>query len=230
MKGRSLGPPFFISRADNRTCYADAMPATPNAPLTIRLETPHYILRNIEIADVTPRWGAWLADPKKAHMINSPARALDVESLRKYVADHDRISGHLLGIFAKPSGQMVGFWSVYVDWERSEFLVSVLIGERGAVSRNARAESQIVLLDHFYDTLGLETFRCSALARNAFMTRYLIDNGAVREHTSYRASTTEQAFVEVGHYRAPREAWHRLRAKLKGAPEAHPQAEAVMKP
>src|SRR6267378_4216155 len=118
------------------------MPNPPSTPQSIRLETPHFVLRHIEFADVTPRWGAWLADPAKARMINAPVRALDVEALHKYVHDHDRIAGHVLGIFTKTAGEMVGFWAVYVDWERSEFLLSVLIGERGRQSRDARDETQ----------------------------------------------------------------------------------------
>ena len=51
------------------------MSTIPDAPQNIRLETRHFVLRDIEQDEVQPRWGAWLADPVKARMINVPPRS-----------------------------------------------------------------------------------------------------------------------------------------------------------
>src|SRR6185369_1903062 len=70
--------------------------AAPTAPITIRVETEHYLVRSLDVADATERAGAWLADPAKAIMINAVPRAMSLAELKEYIASHDRIRGHLL--------------------------------------------------------------------------------------------------------------------------------------
>jgi RimJ/RimL family protein N-acetyltransferase len=186
------------------------------APSDIRLETAHFILRTLTADDPLERAAAWLADPAKAAMINAPARAMPVEAFRKYLASHDRVRGHLLGIFAKEGGALVGFWAVYIDWDEAEFLVNVLVGERGRVSHRAREETQMALLEHFFDVAGLKRLRCTVLARNRYVGfKLLRDCGATLEHTSWKPSATSEAFVEIHHYRADAATWHRLRERLR---------------
>lgn len=185
------------------------------APSDVRLETAHFILRTMTPADPLGEAGAWLADPAKARMINAPPRAMSAADFGKYLASHDRVRGHLLGIFTKDEKRLVGFWSVYVDWDESEFLVNVLVGPRGRISHLAREESQAAMLDHFFDTLGLKTLRCMVLARNQYVGEKLLrDCGATLEHKSWKPSTTSEEYLEIHHYRADTAVWHRLRERL----------------
>jgi RimJ/RimL family protein N-acetyltransferase len=189
---------------------------TGRSAAKVRLETPNYIVRTIERGDPGDRMRLWLTDPRKARMINMPPVALSAEDLDKYVASFDGRSSHLLGVFETLSRVLVGFWSVYVDWPRKEFLVNVLIGERGRQSATARIESQIALLNYFFDDLALDSLRCSVLADNTYVGRRLLrDCGAIHEHTSYKPSANGPGFVELHHYRGDRDAWHRLRSKLE---------------
>jgi hypothetical protein len=186
------------------------------APSEIRLETAHFVLRTMTVDDPLDRAGAWLGDPAKARMINAPARAMPADAFAKYLASHDRVRGHLLGIFAKEGGTLVGFWAIYIDWEQGEFLVNVLVGERGRVSRGAREETQMALLAYFFDVVGLKIFRCMVLARNHYVeVKLLQESGATLEHTSWKPSTTAEEFVEIHHYRADTAAWHRLRERVR---------------
>ena len=196
----------------------------PREPQDIRLETPHFALRALTADDASERIGAWLADRRKAAMINAPARAMTPPALRSYIASHDRRVGHLLGIFAKDGGALVGFWAVYIDWERGEFQLNVLVGERGRSAQGAQAETQYALLDHFFDRVGLAHMRCTVLKRNRFMEAYLRENGATLEHTSWRADVDGSGEVlELRDYRADAGVWHRLRARLQ-ARGAYPAA------
>jgi RimJ/RimL family protein N-acetyltransferase len=185
-------------------------------PRDIRLETPHFVLRPLTEGDANERVAAWLADPRKAAMINAPVKAMTVDGLRRFIASHDRRVGHLLGIFAKDGGTLVGFWAAYIDWAHREFQLNVLVGERGRVSAGAQVETQHALLDHFFDEVGLTHLRVSVLARNRFMDRYLRENGAVLEHTSWRSDVDGSGEVlELHDYRADQTVWHALRARLK---------------
>jgi len=193
------------------------MSVKPTVPQTITLASARFALRDLEPSDVSQRMCAWLADPVKARMINSSPGAVTVDHLRAYIASHDRITGHVLGIFDKATGALLGFWAVYIDWDLGEFQLSVLIGERSPKAVNARAETQRELLKYMFDTLGLETLRCSVLTRNeAIGDRIFGVAGVSPEHTSYNPSATDEAFVEIRHYRISKDQWRHLRARVAG--------------
>lgn len=187
---------------------------SPTAPIEVDLETERFFLQSMRPEEITERMCAWLADPRKAHMINAPARTMIIADFERYLASHDRKRGHLLGIRSKLTGELIGFWAVYVDWPNGEFLVNVLLGERGAYTLGAREETQMALLTHFFDVLHLQIFRCNALARNRHIGKVLIESGATLEHSSYRASAAGGPMLELQHYRADKAAWHRLRDRV----------------
>jgi RimJ/RimL family protein N-acetyltransferase len=190
------------------------MTQRPAAPQDFRIETRRFILRDLERADVTERACAWLADPVKARMINAVPRAMTPDQFGDYIADHDRISGHLLGVFDKRSGDLVGLWAVHIDWEYSEFRLSVLIGERIPGAVNIRSETQRELLRHLFEVCGLTTLRCSVLARNdAIGAKVFAAAGVEPEHVSYNVGAQKEGFIEVRHYRVSRDIWRDLAAR-----------------
>jgi len=181
-------------------------PQTP-APIVIRVETEHYLVRTLDVDDASERAGQWLADPEKAKMINAPARALSLAEMRAYIASHDRISGHILGIFDKANGNHIGFWAIYIDWPLQEFLVNVLVGERGTAAPGARRETQRKLMAYFFEDLGLETVRFSVLTRNEPVGSKLERAGLAPEHMSFTPSVEREALEEVQHYRITKDVW-----------------------
>jgi RimJ/RimL family protein N-acetyltransferase len=185
----------------------------PDAPRKIYLETLHFVLRTVEPDDVTLRWAAWLADPMKTRMLNARPMTLGVEDIRTYLASFDHIKAHILGIFERSSVSMIGFWEIYVDWTHREFLINVLIGERGRAALNAREETQQVLHAYFFDELGLEAMRCSVLSTNELVKRVLLEKGAVQEHVSRKAAANGGPPAEILHFRFTRDAWASARAQ-----------------
>jgi Acetyltransferase (GNAT) domain len=183
------------------------------APRKIHFETPHYVLRSVEPEDVTERWAAWLADPANTRMLNAKPMSLQVSDIRAYLTNFDQLSSHVLGIFERTSGAMVGFWEVYVDWKYREFLINLLIGERGRAALRAREETQRVLHAYFFGDLGLDAMRCSVLSTNELVKRVLTGKGAVHEHTSHKPSATDAGTVDILHYRLSRAAWATARAR-----------------
>jgi Acetyltransferase (GNAT) domain len=181
----------------------------PETPRKIHLETPHFLLRTVETGDVTLRWAAWLADPAKTRTLNAKPVTLSVDDIRNYLANFDHIKAHILGIFERESGTMIGFWEVYVDWRRREFLINVLIGERGRASLDAREETQWALHEYFFDTLGLEAMRCSVVSTNSLIVRVLTDYGVVHEHTSTKAPAGGGSPVQIMHFRLTKTQWPR---------------------
>jgi RimJ/RimL family protein N-acetyltransferase len=184
----------------------------PEAPRKIRLETPNFILRTVEPSDVTLRWAAWLADPAKTRTLNAKPMTLSVEDIRAYLANFDHVKSHILGIFERGTGAMIGFWEVYVDWTHREFLINVIIGERGRASLDAREETQWALHEYFFDALGLEAMRCSVVSTNSLIVRVLLDHGVVHEHTSTKAAVGGGAPVQIMHFRLTKSQWPRAKA------------------
>jgi len=197
-----------VSRA---AALAEPAVEPAHLPRTIALDTEHYLLRTLEIGDITERACGWFADPTKARMINAPARALTHAEFSDYIASHDRMSGHVLGIFEKPSLRFVGLWSAYIDWEYREFQLNVMVGERLANVSGAYYETDRVLQDYMFETLDLETLRCSCLARNTRMVERMAIAGLKPEHIDHVPSNSREAFEEIHHYRVPKNLWRLIR-------------------
>ncbi|MBI1214040.1 MAG: GNAT family N-acetyltransferase [Alphaproteobacteria bacterium] len=185
-------------------------------PAKIRLETPHYLLRTIALADASDAWAQWLTHPDTARMLNAQARAASVEDIRTYIRSFDGHNRHLLGIFQKDGGALVGIRDLRIDWQRREFLVNVLVGEVAARGKGAREETREVLYRHFFEALGLQTARCTVLAHNAPILRVMDKGGWELTDTNYKAAAGGGAPLEIRSYRLSRETWAR-KAREKAA-------------
>lgn len=180
-----------------------------NVPSKIHLETPHYLLRTIVSDDASEAWAQWLNHPDTARMLNARASVASVKEIRDYIATFDGHNKHLLGIFQKDGGKLVGIRALIIDWPKREFLVNVLVGEVAARGQGAREETREVLYRHFFETLGLNTARCTVLAHNAPILRVMDKGGWELIDTIYRAAVGGGAPLEVRTYRLTRETWAR---------------------
>jgi len=195
-----------------------AIPASTVAhtALSISFETEHCRVRELEPSDASEVICGWMSDPDVARGLNAPVRAISMDELRRYIAQHDRVTGHLLGVYRKQDGALIGLWSVYVDWEHSEFLMNVLMrgridGELGAMRETARELYKIMFRD-----LGLGTMRYNILASNQGMhdrARVLLSatKGSAHEpeHVSATRAASGQGAETIQHYRMTREDWLR---------------------
>lgn len=190
---------------------------SPLAPRTIRLETPDYIVRSVELSDVGPGWGDWLTDPQAALNLNARPVRLAEQALRDYVESFNRTTQHLLGVFEKTSGRLVGIRAVYLDPKRGEFLVNVLIGETDARGRGARTQSREVVYRYFFEDMDLHTARANVVATNETVLAGMAKRGWIHEHTDSKARADGQGIVGLHHFRLARDTWRRLdRERLAG--------------
>ena len=186
-------------------------------PRTIRLETPDYIVRSVEPSDVGPGWGDWLTDPQAALNLNARPARIQEQALRDYVEGFNRTTAHLLGIFERASGRLVGIRAVYVDPRRGEFLVNVLIGESDARGRGARTQSRDVVYRYFFEDMDLHAARANVLATNETVLAGMAKRGWIHEHTSRNAKADGQGVVDLHHFRLARDTWRSLdRERLAG--------------
>lgn len=180
-----------------------------SAPSKILLETPHYLLRTIVPDDASEAWAQWLNHPDTARMLNARASVAPVKEIRDYIATFDGHNKHLLGIFQKDGGKLVGIRALIIDWPTREFLVNVLVGEVAARGQGAREETREVLYQYFFETLGLNAARCTVLAHNAPILRVMDKGGWELIDTTYRGAVGGGAPLEVRSYRLTRDTWAR---------------------
>ncbi len=181
------------------------------APRKISLEGEHYLLRSLTPDDASEKFCAWFADAKTAEMINAPPRVMALDELKDYIADHDGVSGLIVGIFSKARAALVGFWAIYIDWEHKEFQFNLMVGDRHPGEPGARHFTEPLLYEYLFGEMGLKTMRCSVLAKNRAIEERFAKVGIVPEHTTYKASASGGAFVEIRHYSVSEEKWRQLR-------------------
>ncbi len=179
------------------------------APHAIALETADYIVRTLETGDASEAFREWLADPDTARMLNAPTRHLSAEAVRDYIASFDRVKAHLLGIFEKATGRLVGIRAVYINWPQREFLVNVLIGEKDARNKGARTQSRTAVYRHFFETLDLDLARATVLADNAAVLGGMSKRGWIEDGRDARPQAEGTGFVEVVRFRLPRDVWRK---------------------
>ncbi|MCE9522614.1 MAG: GNAT family N-acetyltransferase [Alphaproteobacteria bacterium] len=197
------------------------MKTQPQPPLRmIRLETPHHIVRTVERADATERWCNWLLDPVATRHLNAAPQAMTMDQLLDYIDRFDRKQSHLLGIFDKDSGIIVGVRAIYIDFARRAFLDNILVGEVEARGKHARAESTDVILPYFFDELDLLSSHCTIMANNQAMHDLVARKGWILKGKELKPSADGRGKVELFHYRLDRETWRQKMRERAAQPRA----------
>lgn len=173
----------------------------------IRLECANYELRTMEPDDARLDWGGWLANPTTARLLNATPHAMSEPERRAYIEKFRTSPHHLLGIWEKASGALIGFWQVQVDEARREFLINVLIGVEEARSKGAQDDTCDLIYEHFFNELGMVAVCCSALARNERMIDHLLRRRWTHIGTNERPGAAGARPVVVHLFRLTRENW-----------------------
>lgn len=191
---------------------AHTAPAETLAPRTVRVETANYVIRSVEKADAGESWRHWLLDANAQRMLNAKPRRLTLPEVRAFIASFDRVKAHLLGIFEKDTGRIVGIRAVYINHMLKEYLVNVLIGEADARGKGARHETRFAMHNFMFEELGMEAARCSILEDNAEMIRTVEKNGWVLQHTGDKPKASGEGAVRLREYRLTRATWRASQA------------------
>ena len=190
-------------------------------PLAIRLETRNHIIRTVERSDATESWAKWLLNPTAARQLNAKPQAITLDALTAYIDRFDRVNGHLLGMFEKETGRIVGIRSIYVNFATKEFHINVLIGEVDVRGTRARAETADVVYAYFFETLGFEAAVCNVLADNKQGLGMVARLGFVPVRSDLKPSTVDGRLIEIRLFRLTREA---RRRKLREQAQAQQNA------
>ena len=176
-------------------------------PIDILIDTPNYIVRTLKETDDIGNWGEWLDEPNTARMLNAAPKKFTADDFKKYIRGFDRINSHVLGIFRREDGQLIGMWSNYVDWKRSEFLINLVIGEVPERKTHVRHETSWRVNRYFFEKLDLKFQRATTLATNVPAIRALEEKRWNLSARSTKPAADGQGSVEVLIYTRSREVW-----------------------
>ena len=177
------------------------------APFNILVETPNYIVRTLTESDDMGSWGSWLADQNTARMMNAMPKTLTADDFKDHVRGFDRVDNHLLGIFRRDGGELVGMFANYIDWEKSEFQMNLIIGDIPERKTHVRHETSWRVNRYFFEQLDLKFQYASTLATNIPAIRALEEKKWTLSARSAKASADGQGLVEILHYTRSREVW-----------------------
>ncbi len=180
-------------------------------PVCIRLETPRYVLRSLAPDDDMGDWGSWLSDPDTARILNAMPVTLTQQQFSDYVRSFDRINRHLLGIFERESGTLIGVRSYQIDWKRRDVLINLLIGTVGARNKGVQQETAKASFAWLFGELELLSTHCTVVSGNAAVLHNLEKMGYRLEGKSRKTAAGGAGEVEILHLRLMREEWQRRR-------------------
>jgi hypothetical protein len=177
------------------------------APFNIMIDTPNYIVRTLEESDDMGNWGEWIADPNTARMLNAPPRKMTADDFKKYVRRFDRVESHLIGIFRREDGQLVGMFSNYIDWKRSDFVMNLIIGEVPERKTHVRHETSWRVNRYFFEGLDLKFQRATTVSTNIPAIRALEEKNWTLAGRTAKASADGKGIVDILLYTRSREVW-----------------------
>ncbi|MBI1211622.1 MAG: GNAT family N-acetyltransferase [Alphaproteobacteria bacterium] len=176
-------------------------------PFNITIETPNYVVRTLEDTDEMGNWGSWVADENTARMLNFAPKTLTLDDFKEYVRAFDRVDNHVLGIFRRQGGELIGMFAMYVDWTRLEFQMNLLIGDIPERKTHVRHETSYRVNRYFFEDLDLRSQFASTLSTNIPAIRALEEKNWTLCGRSAKAAADGKGNVEILHYTRSREVW-----------------------
>jgi RimJ/RimL family protein N-acetyltransferase len=130
-----------------------------------------------------------MADPEVTYMLNTPPRRMTRAQIADYINTFDLRSNLLWGIFDKPTGRHIGFFTVQADYQRSQGIVNLLIGEPEFRNHGVLSTIRKQFAEYFFETLGLKVMMATALGRNQIIINTLMKAGwkvdkVMKQHTT----------------------------------------------
>jgi RimJ/RimL family protein N-acetyltransferase len=181
-------------------------------PFTI--ETPNFVLRLLRPEDATDRWAEWFTSAEVRAALNMPEKSRDRADMVAYINGYDQRNRVLVGAFDKANGLLVCIGSAQIDWQKSNYLISTVVGE--AAYRNAGVMTELTppFRDYFFDNLGLRTSTATALSTNTVIRTFLENTGWTQVNTlrNHIRRHSDGAMVDLCLYLLTREAWSAWKA------------------
>ena len=179
----------------------------------LRIDCGSYLLRTVTTDDASDAWAGWMDNPKNLRLVNSAPRTMTKADIATYIAQFDKRSHLLLGIFDKASGEQRGFFRIDIDPVLKRCLI-FLLGEPRYQNRFLMREVTPRLYELIFKTLGLNLALATGLARNRALKRFLLSDGWNLDKTipGHIKAHDGGAMLDLCFYSFSRASWQKSRA------------------
>jgi RimJ/RimL family protein N-acetyltransferase len=188
----------------------------PGRGRPVFLKTDRFDLRSVTPSDASDRWLGWAKDPAIMGPLNMPVSAMRREELAAHIASVDNQTRFLIGIFDKADSAQIGFFMIDVDVMHRYAIFNAAIGEKDWWGKGVVNETRAALLDHLFETRGIEKAIGLPLARN-FPALFNYKAQGWRHEGTLRGqclSLTDGSRLDQYQFGLLRKDWRKLRAKL----------------
>lgn len=120
------------------------------------IESDRFVIRPLTADDISQRYIDWLNDPEINRFLEVRWRSQDLDSVRSYVASHDRKNNYILGIFEKAEDKHIGNFSLRVDPNNRKASMGVMIGDKEYWGQAVVLEARARVLDSIFDKMPVD--------------------------------------------------------------------------
>lgn len=140
------------------------------------LESPNYVARSLRPDDVSDRFVSWFSDAevmRYVHMGGAEGR----KQITHYLTLFDNETSFFLGLFAKRTGQLIGFRQVIIASVEREALLTLVIGEKDFQNKGINRELQPTFYEFLFVTLGVRKMIAEIFGGNVRSHRLAVASG-----------------------------------------------------
>lgn len=184
----------------------------------VRLETPNFIIRSMEPEDVDDRFVSWFADENYMHRMGSNTRRSRDEVVR-HINRMNNSRDFLLGIFARDTALVGGWFRVYHEVAIRRAKLNILIGEKLNRGRRNIGEMNLAIHDFMFDDLRVRKVFTTVYGHNIHSRRLLERSGYQVEGQLRQHGVTEDgAWVDIFYYGMLPSDWRTFREVASDRP------------
>lgn len=132
----------------------------------LELETENYLLRSLGADDASDTYVSWWNDAEIQRGYNEPARGWDRARAIKHITNFNNKDRFHLGIFARDSGNIIGFFAMFVNYQHKVVKSNICIGDKSLWGKNVGVEVRATMLDFMFGPLGMKKVCGEVLGRN----------------------------------------------------------------
>lgn len=132
----------------------------------LRVETRNFFLRSLTAEDASDTYISWWNDAEIQQGFNEPARGWDRRRAVKHITGFNNREKFHLGIFAKDSGNLIGFFAMFVNYKHKVVKSNICIGDKSLWGKDVGLEVRSAMLEFIFGPLGIEKVCGEVQGRN----------------------------------------------------------------
>jgi RimJ/RimL family protein N-acetyltransferase len=132
----------------------------------LKVLTKNYVLRSLTVEDATDTYISWWNDAEVQQGFNELARGWDQARAIKHISSFNNRDKFHLGIFAKDSGILIGFFAMFVNHRHKVVKSNVCVGDKSMWGKDVGVEVRAAMLEFIFGPLAMEKVCGEVYGRN----------------------------------------------------------------